>query len=263
MNPKQLPALTAEFDMLLCRCRVPHSVEASASLIEIELTRDLVGEPTLVASSVRSDEELRLMYSMSILRFVNGIVDSGQQAKFATPVSLLAEKAALPSSLVDIRHAATHNQLPSLPNLKHASQQALEWLRTCYWGTQSEKLTTSADAARSCLREYVKSMSRLVKLEGKAAEGEGERDVDKERARSETAADMLSQAMCKTPAQSVGATFVKDVIDLSREMFQASCRPSVGPRAWRFEVLSLKNFLWGDVPGRRLPFPNRNRHALH
>lgn len=48
-----------------------------------------------------------------------------QQAKYASPVSSIAERASLPSSLVDIRHAATHNQLPSLPTLLHAADQAL------------------------------------------------------------------------------------------------------------------------------------------
>ncbi len=41
--------------------------------------------------------------------------------------------AGLPPMLVDIRHAATHGDSPSLPQLRLAAHQALAWLQTTYW----------------------------------------------------------------------------------------------------------------------------------
>lgn len=60
---------------------------------------------------------------MSIVRFVNGVTDQGQKGRSAIPVAALAEAAGLPRLLVDIRHEAVHNELPSLQLLRMASQQ--------------------------------------------------------------------------------------------------------------------------------------------
>jgi ribosomal biogenesis protein LAS1 len=64
---------------------------------------------------------------------VNGITDSLQRGKVAVSVASLAHTAGLPRLLVDIRHEATHNELPGLPVLRLAAQQALAWLHTQYW----------------------------------------------------------------------------------------------------------------------------------
>ena len=42
--------------------------------------------------------------------------------------------------LVDVRHEASHNELPTLPLLRLAAQQALAWLRAAYWQRQSNHL---------------------------------------------------------------------------------------------------------------------------
>lgn len=60
---------------------------------------------------------------MSLVRFINGITDQGQKGRAAIPVATLAEAAGLPRLLVDIRHEAVHNELPSLPLLRMAGQQ--------------------------------------------------------------------------------------------------------------------------------------------
>ena len=91
-------------DSPLNRCKVPHSVEATAALVEIELVRST--RPHHHPAAARSENELRLMYAMTLVRLVNGIVDAVQQKKFAAPVSTLAQQINLPRDLVDIRHAA-------------------------------------------------------------------------------------------------------------------------------------------------------------
>ena len=64
---------------------------------------------------------------------VNGVSDSQQTGKSAASVSMLAGRCGLPSVLVDVRHEATHNHLPSLQLLRHSAQLALEWLTESYW----------------------------------------------------------------------------------------------------------------------------------
>lgn len=60
--------------------------------------------------------------------------------------------AGLPQVLVDLRHEATHNELPSLPLLRLAACQALAWLRACYWQPQSDQLSASEARYRHLLQ---------------------------------------------------------------------------------------------------------------
>lgn len=63
--------------------------------------------------------------------------------------------AGLPRLLVDIRHEATHNELPSIAALRLAKDQALAWLELNYWHRQ--KATVDATLARisQLLASYV------------------------------------------------------------------------------------------------------------
>ena len=54
------------------RCRLPVAVDITASFIEIMLNDAYLNPETEVP---RSDNELRLMYAMAVVRLVNGIVD--------------------------------------------------------------------------------------------------------------------------------------------------------------------------------------------
>jgi hypothetical protein len=80
-----------------------------------------------------SRQQLRMQYAAALVRMVNGIADSQQRARVAVSVAGLAEAAGLSRLLVDVRHEATHNELPSLPTLQLAARQALDWLLTQYW----------------------------------------------------------------------------------------------------------------------------------
>ena len=139
------------------RGKVPHSVEATAALVEIGLAR------AGAACGGRSENEMRLMYSMALVRLVNGIVDAVQQKKFAAPVSDLAGKVALPRVLVDIRHTASHNALPTLPALSLAAARALEWLGQHYWVPQAAALQSGpTNSVGPLLRQLVHVKSQLL-----------------------------------------------------------------------------------------------------
>ena len=46
-----------------------------------------------------------------------------------------AQQIGLPAVFVDLRHEATHGDMPSLSNLRNAAQRALQWLWDDYWKT--------------------------------------------------------------------------------------------------------------------------------
>ena len=54
----------------------------------------------------------------------------------AQPSRILWDAAGLPRLLVDVRHEASHNDMPSLSLLRLAAAQALDWLQAAYWQRQ-------------------------------------------------------------------------------------------------------------------------------
>jgi ribosomal biogenesis protein LAS1 len=119
------------------RGRVPVGVDVTASLLETmgwdpafdqQQQQQLPRPPAGL-----SEQQLRLQYSVVLVRLVNGITDSLQKGKMATSVSGLADAAGLSRLLVDIRHTATHNELPTLATLRLGARHALQWLGTQYW----------------------------------------------------------------------------------------------------------------------------------
>jgi len=64
---------------------------------------------------------------------VNGLVDPLQQGAYARPIAHIASQIGLPAWLVELRHAATHEDVPSLEVLREAAQEVLSfflYLRT-------------------------------------------------------------------------------------------------------------------------------------
>ncbi|KAG4306033.1 hypothetical protein PORY_000021 [Pneumocystis oryctolagi] len=111
------------------RGRIPHAVEATANLICV-----MVQEERGTCDPLG----LRLSYAMALTRFVNGFLDPEQQGQYVIPMQTLARNIDLPLSFVEIRHASTHEQLPSLVMLRSMAIRALEWLLDKYWTRSSE-----------------------------------------------------------------------------------------------------------------------------
>ncbi|ETW03569.1 hypothetical protein, variant [Aphanomyces invadans] len=118
------------------RSDVPVAVEVTAQLVEISCHDNIHGLALPGRSAYRSHEELRLLYSATIVRCVNGLVDASQRGAYAQAVSSLALRIGIPLWIVDIRHEAAHTKLPSLPTLQLACQTLLQWLFEHYWHPQ-------------------------------------------------------------------------------------------------------------------------------
>ncbi len=95
---------------------------------------------------------------------VNGIADSSQKGRMAASVASLTAAAGLPRLLVDLRHEATHNELPSLAALQLAAHHALTWLRTNYWQKQSDHIDLNKAKISGIIGDYVGShMAAAIK----------------------------------------------------------------------------------------------------
>ena len=64
---------------------------------------------------------------------MTGLLDSQQESKYKVSMYTQAQKIGLPALFVDIRHEATHGDMPNLTNLRSAAERALSWLWDDYW----------------------------------------------------------------------------------------------------------------------------------
>ena len=66
-----------------------------------------------------------MLYSMSFIRFVNRLIDPAQKGVYALSMTGIAETLGLPGWFIDLRHAATHDQLPALSLLRNGCKQVI------------------------------------------------------------------------------------------------------------------------------------------
>lgn len=117
------------------RGSVPHSMDMTAQFVDIMLKDPHFGYHELTLQHYDT-ENIQLLYSIIVVRAVNGLVDPNQQGYYAQSVLSLAEKLKLPGWIVELRHDATHNRLPSLSVLRAACSFMLQWFQTNYWEPQ-------------------------------------------------------------------------------------------------------------------------------
>ncbi|KAH7027032.1 Las1-like-domain-containing protein [Linnemannia elongata] len=147
------------------RGKLPHAIDSTAAFMQV-VVRDW--------TQTCSDQDLRHMYSMVFIRFVNGYVDAFQSAKSAKSIAYLAvEKVGMPIWFVELRHTATHDYLPSLTILRSATNQALAWINDNYWMPQlvsvkldetlsPEMLTAMSDYVRTVITSHRSEKERQL-----------------------------------------------------------------------------------------------------
>lgn len=78
------------------------------------------------------EEDLRLMYATSIMRFINHITHVGYTKQ--STLYEIAKQLNIPEWIVNIRHEAAHGKdLPSLSALRIATNFLLTWLHVMYF----------------------------------------------------------------------------------------------------------------------------------
>lgn len=99
---------------------LPFALEATLSLL-VAFQVD-AGQPT-------SSLSRRSAYALAIVRFINGLVDPLQSGPHARSIAAIATQIGIPLSLVELRHAATHEELPSLVALRQAAREVSQAAR--------------------------------------------------------------------------------------------------------------------------------------
>jgi len=66
---------------------------------------------------------LRQSYATALIRLVNGLVDPLQAGTYARSILSIAAQIGFPAWLVELRHAATHEDLPSLELLRDGAKE--------------------------------------------------------------------------------------------------------------------------------------------
>jgi hypothetical protein len=139
--------------------KLPHAIIATANLTEAML------HDTLDRREAISDWALRSIYAMAFCRFVNGFVDRDiAKAALRATAATRADGAVLgpagnddeagastlnsrgessmyahattigmPEQFVELRHRATHEEMPSIEVLRQMARQGLEWLWERWW----------------------------------------------------------------------------------------------------------------------------------
>ena len=96
---------------------LPHALESLLSLL-VAICQDKVPD-----AGPSSSLSLRQSYATAVIRLVNGLVDPLQMGTYARPIQSIASQIGLPAWLVELRHAATHEDLPSLELLRDGAKE--------------------------------------------------------------------------------------------------------------------------------------------
>ncbi|KAF7367218.1 Protein LAS1 [Mycena sanguinolenta] len=105
---------------------LPHALESTLALLSALMQDASDARPSSYLS-------LRHSYATAIIRLVNGLVDPLQLGAYARSIASIANQLGLPPWLVELRHAATHEDLPSLELLRQAARESMTWLLHNYF----------------------------------------------------------------------------------------------------------------------------------
>jgi len=116
------------------RGALPHDIESTALLVDAVLHHN---------AEVNSPFSIRATYSAAFCRFVTGFCDISQTASVKRSMFDAARSLDMPASFVELRHEATHDDLPSLQRLVRNTNLALAWLWQHYWVKLDDQLVGS------------------------------------------------------------------------------------------------------------------------
>ncbi|KAL6822297.1 Las1-like domain-containing protein [Trichoderma camerunense] len=137
--------------MWMQRGNCPHMVESTALLMAAVLS----DEAAATGNAGASTYAVRAAYAAAFSRFVTGLLDGHQDKLRKQSMYSIAKNIGLPATFVELRHQATHEQLPSLAKLRSAARKALVWIWDYYWKHLGE-----AEKAKDPCKELVLSYLR-------------------------------------------------------------------------------------------------------
>ncbi|KAL2936378.1 Protein LAS1 [Bienertia sinuspersici] len=144
---------------------LPVVIDVTASIIEIQ-HKDPHFRAGLSNEGSDLEEMLAMLYTMAIVRLVNGVIEKTRKTRKnegKSSIAAAAEKLGMPRMLVDIRHEGSHRELPSLQLLRVASVEAVNWLKSHYWDLQKNAIPYQSGKS-SNVRKEIKSKLREMAL---------------------------------------------------------------------------------------------------
>ncbi|KAM6143402.1 ribosomal biogenesis protein LAS1L [Erethizon dorsatum] len=105
--------------------------------LAVASTADLIRCKLMDVTGGLGTDELRLLYGMALVRFVNLI--SERKTKFSKlPLKFLAQEVNIPDWIVELRHELTHKKMPHINDCRRGCYFVLDWLQKTYWCHQLE-----------------------------------------------------------------------------------------------------------------------------
>ncbi|KAM5221040.1 ribosomal biogenesis protein LAS1L isoform 2-T2 [Ctenodactylus gundi] len=100
--------------------------------LAVASTADLIRCKLMDVTGGLGTDELRLLYGMALVRFVNLI--SERKTKFTKlPLKFLAQEVNIPDWIVELRHELTHKKMPHINDCRRGCYFVLNWLQKTYW----------------------------------------------------------------------------------------------------------------------------------
>lgn len=147
----------------------------------------------------------------------------------------LAKNIGLPATFVELRHQATHEQLPSLAKLRKAARKALQWIWEYYWQhlAAPEEDVLSNTACEEAVLRYLRE---------EQADGEdGRRDLTRRWDR-ETLLECLAGLQGRLPGNQA---YLK-CLRLSKELMKEGGEQSVSTREGHEEPTAAQDTPTGE-----------------
>lgn len=108
--------------------------------VAVETTANLVRCQVLDSGGKLEVDDLVLLYSMGLIRFVNLILER-KHGRVAKPLRRLASNMNIPEWIVNLRHDMTHRKLPSIQWCRKGCEYVLNWLRQEFWSRQLSSIS--------------------------------------------------------------------------------------------------------------------------
>ncbi|XP_076237903.1 uncharacterized protein LOC143181403 [Calliopsis andreniformis] len=160
---------TKAYEMLLAwKARMPKlpvGVHCTLSVLQVCL-RDREWTPKINKGElpISYENDLCLMYSTTIMRFLNHISNIGHTKQ--TSLFQIAKQLNIPEWIVSLRHDTAHgHELPSIGVLRIAINLLLTWLHDEYWAAEAKKFENANVSAKETEEsEEVQEFGDLVEL---------------------------------------------------------------------------------------------------
>ncbi|CAO2623653.1 Ribosomal biogenesis protein LAS1L [Lemmus lemmus] len=105
--------------------------------LAVASTADLVRCKLMDVAGGLGTDELRLLYGMALVRFVN-LISERKSKSSNLPLKFLAQEVDIPDWIVELRHKLTHKKMPHINDCRRGCYFVLNWLQKTYWSRQLE-----------------------------------------------------------------------------------------------------------------------------